>query len=163
MQLHACVSSGTSSPDTARSNDFALLERRGAVLTVLRGATAVAATAGFLHACFAYMNWTGPRYLKVQISSVLLTYTLLTKTSSHGARVPSRVLVTLTDQWAGAGTPSMFCILEGSANIMAASALPGRQFISEPPIQLWGAAARKHSYVAVRYNCGGRIKGHPAS
>jgi len=112
------------------------------VLTVLRGATAVAATAGFLHACFAYMNWTGPRYLKVQISSVLLTYTLLTKTSSHGARVPSRVLVTLTDQWAGAGTPSMFCILEGSANMMEASALDGRQFTSEPPMQLWGAAAR---------------------
>ena len=42
----------------------------------------------------------------------------------------------VTDQWEGAGTPSMFCILEGSANMVAASAAPGRQFISEPPMQL---------------------------
>ena len=98
----------------------------------------------------------------MQKTSVLLTCTLLTKTSSHDARVPSRVLVTLTDQWEGAGTPSMFCILEGSANMVAASAAPGRQFISEPPTQLWGAAARKQRYSAVRYYCGDRIKGHPA-
>ncbi len=45
-------------------------------------------------------------------------------------------------QWAGLGTPAMFCILEGSANMMEASALLGRQFTSEPPMQLWGAAAR---------------------
>jgi hypothetical protein len=95
----------------------------------------------------------GPRYLKVQKTSVLLTCTLLTKTSSHDARIPSRVLVPLTDQWEGAGTPSMFCILEGSANMLAASAAPGRQFISEPPTQL-GAAARKQRYLAVRYYCG---------
>jgi hypothetical protein len=36
----------------------------------------------------------------------------------------------------------MFCILEGSANMMLASPMPGRQFTSEPPMQLWGAAAR---------------------
>jgi len=44
-------------------------------------------------------------------------------------------------QWAGMGTPSIFCILEGSANISAVFMLfdtPGRQFISEPPTQLWG-------------------------
>ncbi len=46
-------------------------------------------------------------------------------------------------QWEGAGTPPASCILEGSANIMAASAEPGRQFISEPPMQLWGAAEKK--------------------
>jgi hypothetical protein len=45
-------------------------------------------------------------------------------------------------QWAGLGTPAMFCILEGSANMMEASALLGRQFTSEPPMQLWGAAAQ---------------------
>ena len=44
-------------------------------------------------------------------------------------------------QWAGRGTPSMFCILEGSANMRAASAGGGRQLTSEPPMQLWGAAA----------------------
>ncbi len=46
-------------------------------------------------------------------------------------------------QWEGAGTPPAFCILEGSANIMAASAKPGSQLTSEPPMQLWGAAELK--------------------
>ena len=46
-------------------------------------------------------------------------------------------------QWEGAGTPPAFCILEGSANIMAASAKPGSQLTSEPPMQLWGAAEKK--------------------
>ena len=45
-------------------------------------------------------------------------------------------------QWAGRGTPAMFCILEGSANMRLASDMGGRQFTSEPPMQLWGAAAR---------------------
>ena len=44
-------------------------------------------------------------------------------------------------QWDGRGTPSMFCILEGSANMRAASSMGGRQLTSEPPMQLWGAAA----------------------
>ena len=46
-------------------------------------------------------------------------------------------------QWEGAGTPFMFCILEGSANMMEASAEPGRQVTSEPPMQLWGAAEKE--------------------
>jgi len=46
-------------------------------------------------------------------------------------------------QWEGAGTPPASCILEGSANIIAASAAPGRQLTSEPPMQLWGAAEKK--------------------
>ena len=50
-------------------------------------------------------------------------------------------------QWLGEGTPSMFCILEGSANMVEASAAPGRQFISEPPMQLWGAAVRERKQV----------------
>ena len=45
-------------------------------------------------------------------------------------------------QWDGRGTPAMFCILEGSANMMLASDMEGRQFTSEPPMQLWGAAER---------------------
>jgi hypothetical protein len=48
-------------------------------------------------------------------------------------------------QWEGRGTPSMFCILEGSANMRAASAGPGRQLTSEPPMQLWGASAQSRS------------------
>jgi hypothetical protein len=45
-------------------------------------------------------------------------------------------------QWDGRGTPAMFCILEGSANMMLASDMEGRQLTSEPPMQLWGAAER---------------------
>jgi hypothetical protein len=41
-------------------------------------------------------------------------------------------------QWDGRGTPAMFCILEGSANIRLASDMGGRQVTSEPPMQLWG-------------------------
>ena len=47
----------------------------------------------------------------------------------------------MTDQWAGAGMPLVFCILRGSANMPAATPGGGRQPCSEPPMQLWGAAA----------------------
>jgi hypothetical protein len=47
----------------------------------------------------------------------------------------------MTNQWAGAGMPPVFCILEGSANMPAAMPGEGRQLVSEPPTQLWGAAA----------------------
>ena len=46
-------------------------------------------------------------------------------------------------QWAGLGTPAMFCILAGSANMMLASDMEGRQLTSEPPMQLWGAAEKE--------------------
>jgi hypothetical protein len=53
-------------------------------------------------------------------------------------------------QWEGVGTPSMFCILEGSANMIEASLAGGRQVVSEPPTQLcgesvaWGHVKTEH-------------------
>jgi hypothetical protein len=47
-------------------------------------------------------------------------------------------------------SPLVFCILEGSANMPAASAGPGRQFISEPPMQLWGAAVKRSRMICKR-------------
>ena len=49
----------------------------------------------------------------------------------------------IAHQWEGAGMPPVFCILEGSANISAAMASGGRQLVSEPPTQLWGATVHE--------------------